>query len=646
VAAGNTYYVAVDGIDGGQSAFTLVVDGVCDGGDDDDTALDDDDATGDDDDVVDDDDSLPTGYDGPGWTIVHSRNQPRFSLVWASAADDVWAKDSSQLLWHWDGERWTQWDDVTRNITAFWGAAADDLWATMYGGVLHWDGVAWTGPTAIGSLTGAWQDVVGLAANDVWAVGNDGNAGHWDGVAWTEQVGNLPATADLRTVAPLPNGDLWAATGADTWFRTGTTWIQYNGPQDEFDELWASPSGEVFGALNSGLYRLDGGAFVYESSTGGSYVKELWGFSGTDLYATTSEGEVFHRGGAGTWSEVGPSAISSTVDLYDIHGAAPDALWVVGYFPSSSWSGEVWRGSGTSWSSIHDSPTANDVTEIHGVSGSEIYAIAGGDVLAYDGADWTVEQSGVPVANGLFACAPGEVWALTNDITQLWHRTPTGGWASESTGIASLNSDSWTAVWGSSCSDVWFFGLGSNDTVVTHWNGSAFTRQFLFNFPNGDGVHRLFGFGPSDIWGMTDSYAFVHFDGSIWSEVHDGNLTCCGGIWGAAADDVWASESDAGDLRYNDGSGWTPDYVVLDLYPDYGTSSIYTRGLWGRASDDIWAVGDDGDIARMFHYDGATWSESPSPTDGSRGTDDLEALWGSADGFWAVGEDGLFLFHP
>ena len=215
-----------------------------------------------------------------------------------------------------------------------------------------------------------------------------------------------------------------------------------------------------------------------------------------------------------------------------------------------------------------------------------------------------------------------------------------------STGESSLNNDSWTAVWGSSCSDVWFFGLGGGDTVVTHWNGSGFTRQFLFNFNNGDGVYRLFGFAEDDIWGMNDSYDFVRYDGSIWTEVYDGNLGSCGGIWGTPSDDVWASEHGAGDLRHNDGTGWSPDYVVLDLYPDCGTYNIDTLGFWGRAGDDIWAGGDDGDIARMFHYDGATWSESPSPTDGSCGTDEIESLWGSAGGFWAVGEDGLILFHP
>ena len=97
----------------------------------------------------------------------------------------------------------------------------------------------------------------------------------------------------------------------------------------------------------------------------------------------------------------------------------------------------------------------------------------------YDGADWTVEATSVPVNNGLYACGGGEVWGLTNDLTELWHRTAADGWQAVATGVGSMNSDSWTAVWGSSCSDVWFFGLGGSDTILAHWNGSAITQQFL-----------------------------------------------------------------------------------------------------------------------------------------------------------------------
>ena len=54
-------------------------------------------------------------------------------------------------------------------------------------------------------------------------------------------------------------------------------------------------------------------------------------------------------------------------------------------------------------------------------------------------------------------------------------------------------------------------------------------------------------------------------------------------------------------------------------------------GIWGSAADDIWAVGEAGTI---LHYDGKRWTASDSPT-----TAPLHAVSGSAaDDLWAVGD--------
>jgi hypothetical protein len=59
-------------------------------------------------------------------------------------------------------------------------------------------------------------------------------------------------------------------------------------------------------------------------------------------------------------------------------------------------------------------------------------------------------------------------------------------------------------------------------------------------------------------------------------------------------------------------------------------------GIWGAAANDIWAVGEGGTI---LHYDGSAWSRVTSPT-----TEQLNAVFGSsANDVWAVGNSGSIL---
>ena len=57
------------------------------------------------------------------------------------------------------------------DLSAVWGASSSDVWAVGRGGtILHWDGVVWTGTTAL--APDELHSVHGSGASDVWAVGN------------------------------------------------------------------------------------------------------------------------------------------------------------------------------------------------------------------------------------------------------------------------------------------------------------------------------------------------------------------------------------------------------------------------------------------------------------------------------------------
>jgi hypothetical protein len=76
------------------------------------------------------------------------------------------------------------------------------------------------------------------------------------------------------------------------------------------------------------------------------------------------------------------------------------------------------------------------------------------------------------------------------------------------------------------------------------------------------------------------------------------------GIWGAAADDLWAVGGDdagAGVIWRYDGTVWTPQ-DLSGLLPD-GVPTLFK--VWGRSATDVYAVGE---VGTVLHFDGVQWS--------------------------------------
>ena len=115
----------------------------------------------------------------------------------------------------------------------------------------------------------------------------------------------------------------------------------------------------------------------------------------------------------------------------------------------------------------------------------------------------------------------------------------------------------------------------------------------------------------------------LHYDGRGWTDSSAlATVEAFHGVWGAAADDVWAVGT-RGHKAHFDGQGWS-------LHVN-GTENA--SDIWGSASDNVWVVGAEGAIE---HYDGQTWTEH------ARVEDDLAALWGTApDSLWIHGQYGV-----
>jgi len=141
---------------------------------------------------------------------------------------------------------------------------------------------------------------------------------------------------------------------------------------------------------------------------------------------------------------------------------------------------------------------------------------------------------------------------------------------------------------------------------------------------------------------VTLSNPMCSFDGWCWTTpLPQGNWL--GGVWAAAANDVWAVGGDETILHF-DGNAWSgtaigppPEIIPLD---DAGSSiTISERGLSaiaGSGPKDIWAVGGQSGFGggEILHFDGTKWSRDP----GSSLSLGLSAVWvGGPSEAWAVG---------
>lgn len=142
----------------------------------------------------------------------------------------------------------------------------------------------------------------------------------------------------------------------------------------------------------------------------------------------------------------------------------------------------------------------------------------------------------------------------------------------------------------------------------------------------------VWGFAANDVWAVGQFNAATligftwHYDGNSWQELAPPTSERLQAVWGPSADDVWVV-GDAGSMFRRQGSTWIP-------VSSGTTANIHA--IWGAAPNDIWAAGVGG---MLLHYDGMSWQSAPSPTNQS-----LYGLWGSsASDIWAAGDNGTVL---
>jgi hypothetical protein len=259
----------------------------------------------------------------------------------------------------------------------------------------------------------------------------------------------------------------------------------------------------------------------------------------------------------------------SLVSPLDVWAFAPNDVWIVDGTPT------VHRFDGTGWSTL-DTPAQGGVSCIFALSPSEVWLCAGTEVLRFDGASFSV-----------------------SDVT-----TPTG-------------LDGLTSIWASSATDVWAVG---DDAIVARFDGTTWSRTIV----GSPFKAAVWGTSTSDVYAL-DTFELQHWDGTQWSEIDLENGAGEGGLWGAAADDLWLVTGRESPTYY-DGNSWTT--IETDFIGDLAA-------IWGSSARDVWAVGSAGQIA---HFDGDDWRSISHQQIGAPYLQQLVAVHGSGAGdVWIVG---------
>lgn len=203
-----------------------------------------------------------------------------------------------------------------------------------------------------------------------------------------------------------------------------------------------------------------------------------------------------------------------------------------------------------------------------------------------------------------------------------------GSTEAASTWRAIADSRPFNAVWMANATEGWAVSTGGGVSQTVD-GGDTWTEV-----PSGVTVtlRGVWGSAANDVWAVGDGGTVIRWNGTSWATVVVTGVTeNLQAIHGAAAGSIWAVGLNATIIRW-DGTAWAvqdaPNGVTDDLY-----------GVWAAGNGTAMAVGERG---RGLRYNGTTWVNNAT---GAGNGVIMRAVWGTgANSLWAVGTGGEIRF--
>jgi hypothetical protein len=336
--------------------------------------------------------------------------------------------------------------------------------------------------------------------------------------------------------------------------------------------------------------------------------------------------------------------------LYSVAATDANNVWAAGLHPDSSlivhWNGKTWTQSLSNHLGYFNGVATDARTDAWAVGGTNWFSPSDTFIEHWNGKTWTQVPSPSPGEGGnltaVTAISRTDAWAVgligpggdgvTGNTTPLIEHWDGVSWKQVPCPIPA-NGGQFTSVSATSPTDVWAVGFtggdGSGDTgqqtLIEHWDGTAWTQVPSPNPPGG--VNFLKGVAatsPTDAWAVgntsltsNQNAVILHWNGTAWTQVPSNSGASDAELQSVAttsSHDAWAvgmtnpstcSPQCATMILHWNGTAWT-------RVPSPNPPAGYLNALLGVVAicpHDAWAVGTtDFDNTLITHWNGKTWS--------------------------------------
>ncbi|HEX9135179.1 MAG TPA: hypothetical protein VF844_23065 [Ktedonobacteraceae bacterium] len=290
--------------------------------------------------------------------------------------------------------------------------------------------------------------------------------------------------------------------------------------------------------------------------------------------------------------------------------------------------------------------------------------------------DWSVVPSVNPgTRNNSFtavaALSPTNAWAVgwttEGPLIERWNGTRWGVVANPGPPGGSLN-----GIFAVNNHDIWavgsvFTSSGSRQTLIEHWNGSAWK---VVPSPAAGTLNAVTAAAANEVWAVgsnfnpatnTNQVLIEHWEGHGWKIVPGANPgtgdNVFNGVTAITAHDVWAVGRSTTAVPTGGISPRTvpnPSFQTLIEHwngtkwqaiasPNPASATNWLRAVAAVSSTNVWAVGQqapqgEGPLQTLIeHWNGKMWTVVPSPNAGPAGGALIGVAVVNKDNIWAVG---------